>query len=70
MINLISGPGCFSNTKLAWQFLKQRNIPFFNLDYLVMGLHYGAPALGVDPKQPESLETPKIWQICKPMVVT
>ena len=35
----------------------------------MMGLHHGAPALGVDPNQPESIVAPKVWQVCKPMLV-
>jgi putative acetyltransferase len=69
MIYLIGGPGCSGKTTLAWRLLRQIHIPFFSLDYLMMGLHHGAPALGVDPNQPELLVAPKVWQVCKPMLV-
>ena len=69
MIYLIGGPGCSGKTQLAWQLLKGKNIPFFSLDYLMMGLHHGAPALGVDPNQPEWIVAPKVWQVCQPMLV-
>ena len=69
MIYLIGGPGCSGKTTLAWQLLKRKNIPFFSLDYLMMGLHHGAPDLGVDPNQPEAIVAPKVWQVSKPMLV-
>ena len=69
MIYLIGGLGCSGKTTLAWQLLKSENIPFFSLDYLMMGLHHGAPILDVDPNQPEVVVTPKVWQVSKPMLV-
>ena len=69
MIYLIGGPGRAGKTTLAWRLLKGHGIPFFSLDYLMMGLHHGAPSLSVDPNDREALVAPAMWPVCKPMIV-
>ncbi len=69
MIYLIGGPGRAGKTTLAWRLLKGHGIPFFSLDYLMMGVHHGAPSLGVDPNEREAIVAPRLWPVCKPMIV-
>jgi len=69
MIYLIGGPSQAGKTTLALRLTKLHGIPFFSLDYLMMGLHDGAPALHIDPNDPEALVAARMWPACKPMIV-
>lgn len=69
MIYLIGGPGRSGKTTLAWRLAKRHDIPFFSLDYLMMGLHHGAPTLHVDPHQAEASIALRMWPVCRPMII-
>jgi hypothetical protein len=69
MLYLIGGPGRSGKTTLAWQLARRHGIPFFSLDYLMMGLHHGAPALQVNPNDPEAEAASRMWPVCKAMLV-
>lgn len=69
MINLIGGPGRAGKTTLAMRLARRHGIPFFSLDYLMMGLHHGAPALDIDPNDREAVVATRMWPVCKPMIV-
>ncbi len=61
MLYLIGGPGRAGKTTLAMRLLSRHGIACFSLDYLMMGLHHGAPALEVDPNLPEAVVAPRMW---------
>lgn len=69
MIYLIGGPGRAGKTTLAWRLAKRHGVPFFSLDYLMMGLHHGAPSLNIDPCDQEAVVAPRMWPVCKPLIV-
>jgi hypothetical protein len=63
MLYLIGGPGRAGKTTLAMRLTGRHGIPHFSLDYLMMGLHHGAPALEVDPNLPEDVVAPRMWPV-------
>ena len=69
MIYLIGGPGRAGKTTLAMRLVKNHGIPFFSLDYLMMGLHHGAPALKIDPNDREVIVAQRMWPVCRPLIV-
>jgi hypothetical protein len=68
MLYLIGGPGRSGKTTLAMQLNRRHGIPYFSLDYLMMGLYHGAPELKIDPYQPESTVTPRMWPVVRPLL--
>jgi hypothetical protein len=69
MLYLIGGPGRSGKTTLAMRLATNHGIPYFSLDYLMMGLYHGAPELKVNPNQPEADVAPRMWPVVKPLLI-
>ncbi len=67
MLYLLGGAARAGKSTIARQFLAQTGIPFFCLDYLMMGFANGLPEAGVDPDDDELHVADRLWPILKPM---
>lgn len=68
MIYLIGGTARTGKTTIARRFLAHKGIPFFSLDYLMMGVANGLPELRVDPSSDEFIVGQQLWPILDPML--
>lgn len=55
---------------IARRFMAETNVPYFSLDFLMMGLYQGIPELGVGPLRPCKEVAIKQWPILKGMCET
>ncbi|MEE9190800.1 MAG: adenylate kinase [Candidatus Neomarinimicrobiota bacterium] len=69
MIYLLGGAPRAGKSTIARKFLSETGIPFFDLDYLMMGLANGLPEYGVNPNDHELTVGEKLWPIVNSMVV-
>lgn len=67
MLYLLGGVARTGKSTIARRFLAQTGIPFFALDYLMMGCSNGAPLLGVDPNEGDQQTAAKLAPIIKAM---
>jgi len=67
MLYLLGGTARAGKSTIARQFLTQTGIPFFCLDYLMMGLANGLPEYGVDPDDDERRVADLLWPVIEPM---
>ena len=69
MIYLLGGAPRAGKSTIARKFLSETGIPFFDLDYLMMGLANGFPEYGINPNDPELTVGEKLWPIVNSMVI-
>lgn len=69
MLYLIGGTARAGKTTIAKRFLKETGIPYFSLDYLMMGISRGVPELNVDPNGGNFIIAKKLLQVVNPMVI-
>jgi hypothetical protein len=67
MLFLIGGVSRAGKTMLAARLLARHKVPWFSLDALRIGLHEGAPALGLDPAGHDLADTDRLWPIIRAM---
>ncbi|MFC3772532.1 adenylate kinase [Paenibacillus sp. GCM10012303] len=48
--------------------MKEAGIPYFSLDYLMMGIANGVPELGVQPTEGDFLTGQRLWKIVEPLM--
>ncbi len=70
MLYLLGGAARAGKSTIAKQFLKERGVPFFCLDWLMMGFARGLPAFGVDPEDDELHVGHLLWPVVHPMALT
>jgi 2-phosphoglycerate kinase len=70
MVILIGGIGCTGKTLLANQLMKETNIPYFSLDYLMMGIYRGIPNCGFTPMDDQFVLGEKMWQVIQALIMT
>jgi len=67
MLYLLGGTARSGKTRIARQFLTQTGIPYFSLDYLMMGFANGIPESKVDPESDELLVAEQLWPVIQSM---
>jgi hypothetical protein len=67
MIYLLGGAARTGKTRMAREFLAQTGIPFFSLDFLMMGFANGLPEYGVDPEADELSIAEQLGPVIKAM---
>jgi chloramphenicol 3-O-phosphotransferase len=67
MLYLLGGAARSGKSTIARKFLAETGIPFFDLDYLMMGFANGLPDYGVDPDDDELRVGELLWPVVKPM---
>ena len=68
MLYLIGGASRAGKTILACRLLTNHGVAWFSLDVLRMGLHRGAPSLGLDPDRDDLDEADRLWPVVRAMV--
>lgn len=68
MIYLLGGSARTGKTTIAKRFLYEKNISYFSLDYLMMGIANGVPELKVNPESNAFLIGRQLWHIIEPMI--
>jgi hypothetical protein len=68
MIYLLGGAARTGKTTVAREFLSRTGIPFFSLDFLMMGFANGLPEHGVDPEADELLIAEQLGPVVRAMV--
>ena len=67
MLYLLGGAARTGKTTIANAFLVQTGIPFFSLDFLMMGFTNGLPEYGVDSDADELLVAEQLWPVIRSM---
>jgi hypothetical protein len=67
MLYLIGGAARTGKTTIARAFLAQTGIPYFSLDFLMMGFANGLPEYGVDSEADELLIAEQLWPVVRSM---
>ena len=67
MLFIVGGAARSGKSIVARKFLSQTGIPYFSLDFLMMGLANGVPQLGVNPEAPTRLNAEKLWPVVRAM---
>ena len=67
MLYLLGGAARTGKTTIAREFLARTGIPFFSLDFLMMGFANGLPAYGLDPEDDELLVAAQLWPVVRSM---
>ena len=67
MLYLLGGAARTGKTTIAQAFLSKTGIPFFSLDFLMMGFANGLPEYGVDPEADELLVAEQLWPVVRAM---
>ncbi|HRJ45557.1 MAG: hypothetical protein KJZ86_08590 [Caldilineaceae bacterium] len=68
MLYLIGGAARAGKSTVARRFLAETGVPFFCLDYLMMGVASGLPESGVDPDDGDELRVAeRLWPMVNPM---
>jgi len=68
MFYLIGGAPRSGKTLLSKRLWRQRNIPFFPIDYLIYSLKEGAPEYGVNQDLPFIDKSEKLWNLSEPLL--
>ena len=69
MLYLLGGSPRSGKSIIANRFLAETRIPFFCLDYLMMGFAEGLPEYGVDPEGDERRIGELLWPVVEPLAV-
>jgi hypothetical protein len=67
MLYLIGGTARTGKSTVARRFLAETGVPFFCLDYLMMGFANGLPEYGIDPDDDELHVGELLWPVVKPL---
>jgi len=68
MLYMIGGASRCGKTAAAKRMLKETNIPYFSLDYLMMGIANGAPEIGVRPTEGDLTTGQRMWKVVDPLI--
>jgi 2-phosphoglycerate kinase len=63
MLYIIGGASRSGKTTSANRILKELEIPYFSLDYLMMGIANGIPEFGVYPTEGDFITGQRLWKI-------
>jgi hypothetical protein len=67
MLYLVSGASRSGKTMIAKKILRQKQIPYMSLDWLVMGFTNGLPQYGIHDKLMPDEIAEKMWSFVKPI---
>lgn len=70
MITFIGGFSCTGKTLLAQKLLKEKQIPYFSVDYLKMGIFRSNPDCGFTPLDSDEHIAGYLWPIIREMAYT
>jgi len=70
MVILIAGTANTGKTNLSNKLMEKLNIPYFPIDYLMMGIYRSNNNCGYDPMSDISIINKKIWPITLEMIKT
>jgi hypothetical protein len=68
MLYLIGGAARAGKTIITQRLFKERQIPYFCVDYFVSALDQGAPELGIEAESPNEVRSRKLWPRLEPML--
>ncbi|MCY8535307.1 ATP-binding protein [Bacillus vallismortis] len=68
MLYLIGGSSRSGKTTTAKRMLAQTKIPYFSLDYLMMGIAKGVPEMEVHPTDGDFKNGERLWNIIHPLM--
>ncbi len=69
MLYIVGGVARSGKSIVARAMLAQQGVPYFSLDFLMMGLARGLPQAGVDPEAPSDEIARRIWPVVEAMSV-
>ncbi len=69
MLYIVGGAARSGKSLIAHRFLQSAHIPYFSLDFLMMGVARGLPKSGVNPDDPSTIVGERLWPVVKPMCV-
>jgi hypothetical protein len=69
MLYMLGGAARSGKSLVARRFLQSEHIPYFSLDFLMMGMARGLPQSGVNPDDPSTIVGERLWPVVKPMCV-
>jgi hypothetical protein len=64
---MLGGASRAGKSIISREFLVEENIPYFSLDFLMMSLVNGMPALGIDPDEASVITGEKMWPLVEAM---
>ncbi|PRP50980.1 adenylate kinase [Bacillus halotolerans] len=68
MLYLIGGSSRSGKTTTAKRMLAETKIPYFSLDYLMMGIANGVPEMEVNPTDGDLKNGQRLWKIVNPLM--
>lgn len=68
MLYLIGGSSRSGKTTTAKRMLAETGIPYFSLDYLMMGIANGVPEMGIHPTNGDFNNGQRLWKIINPLM--
>ncbi|KUP37653.1 adenylate kinase [Bacillus halotolerans] len=68
MLYLIGGSSRSGKTTTAKRMLAETKIPYFSLDYLMMGIANGVPEMEVNPTDGDLKNGQRLWKIMNPLM--
>jgi adenosyl cobinamide kinase/adenosyl cobinamide phosphate guanylyltransferase len=68
VLYLIGGPARSGKGVLAQRLLRQKQVPYFSVDYLTTGLADGAPGLGIRHELPNRARGEPMWSVLAGML--
>jgi hypothetical protein len=68
MLYLLGGAARSGKSIIANRLVKERQTPYFCIDYLVTAFARGAPDVGIEHEQPNIIRARNIWPKLKPML--
>jgi hypothetical protein len=67
VLYVIGGASRSGKSMAARRFMVEVGVPYFSLDFLMMGVARGLPELGVDPEEPSRDVSVKLWPLVQGM---
>ncbi|MEC1752190.1 adenylate kinase [Bacillus mojavensis] len=68
MLYLIGGSSRSGKTTTAKRMLAETKIPYFSLDYLMMGIANGVPEMDINPTDGDFKNGQRLWKIINPLM--
>src|SRR5262245_29713424 len=69
MLFIIGGASRSGKSMIARRLLHESTIPYFSLDFLMMGVTHGLPELGLDPDEPSKTNAEKLWPLLRAILI-
>ena len=66
---MVGGASRAGKSTLARRLVRQRGIPYFPIDALMMGFANGYPAFGMDPETPSEVRGEQLWPILRAIAI-